>query len=386
MYHIVVGVPSYNTAATVCYVVKQAALGLERHFPGERGLILVSDGGSQDGTPEVVEALKLSVDKVVERYPGPPGKGSAIRHIMAKALEYGAEGIVLVDSDLRSITPEWIKLLGQAARGRYDLITPLYHRSKYDGMITKHLAYPLTRALYGRRVRQPIGGDFGVSARLAEKLLEEPWADYTYRYGIDIFITSIALATGARVAQADLGSKLHDMKDPLKHLEGMFTDVSGSLFTVALRRIDKWWSISGSTEVELLEGGAMLRCTQPAPVDLKQGIARFKRALAGYASRSVLKELYTEVQEAARRLAGGEADSFPSTLWARVVYRHLAAYARRRSEGVLRSLYACWLGKVAAFIADTAELSDREAELEVQREAECFESEKEYLKQVWGEA
>ena len=43
-------------------------------------------------------------------------------------------------------------------------MAPLYARYKYDGTITNTVTYPLTRALYGHRIRQPIGGDFGVSA------------------------------------------------------------------------------------------------------------------------------------------------------------------------------------------------------------------------------
>ena len=82
-----------------------------------------------------------------------------------------AQALVVVDSDLRSITPEWIELLaGPILKGGFDYVTPLYARHKYDGTITNTVTYPLTRALYGRRIRQPIGGDFGVSGDLVQPL------------------------------------------------------------------------------------------------------------------------------------------------------------------------------------------------------------------------
>ena len=62
---------------------------------------------------------------------------------------------MVVDSDLRSIVPEWIELLaGPILKGGFDYVTPLYQRYKYDGTITNTVTYPLNRALYGLRIRQ----------------------------------------------------------------------------------------------------------------------------------------------------------------------------------------------------------------------------------------
>ena len=99
-------------------------------------------------------------------------------------------------------------------------MAPYYHRHKYDGTITNSIVYPLTRALYGQRVRQPIGGEFGVSPRLLSRYLErEDWETDVARYGIDIWMTTIAIAEGFRVCQSFLGAKLHDAKDPGAGLE-----------------------------------------------------------------------------------------------------------------------------------------------------------------------
>ena len=52
---------------------------------------------------------------------------------------------------------------GPILKGGYDFVALLYARYKYDGTITNTVTYPLTRALYGHRIRQPIG-DFGAAA------------------------------------------------------------------------------------------------------------------------------------------------------------------------------------------------------------------------------
>ena len=74
---------------------------------------------------------------------------------------------------MRSITPEWIGLLVGPPSSGFDYVAPLYRRHKYDGTITNSIVYPLTRALYGKQVRQPIGGDFGFSGRMARFYLSK---------------------------------------------------------------------------------------------------------------------------------------------------------------------------------------------------------------------
>ena len=94
-------------------------------------------------------------------------------------------------------------------------MAPLYARYKYDGTITNTVTYPLTRALYGHRIRQPIGGDFGVSGDLVRHYLElDDWTDDISKFGIDIWMTTSALTGGFAVCQTRLGAKVHDPKDP----------------------------------------------------------------------------------------------------------------------------------------------------------------------------
>ena len=174
---IVVGVPSYNNARTIGHVVRAIHAGLAKYFPKFSSVIVNSDGGSSDGTREAVLSTSVDLSRLlivptplagVHRlsfpYHGIPGKGSAFRMIFQMADLLQAQACAVVDPDLRSITPEWIDLLVRPVlHADFDLVAPYYHRHKYDGTITNSIVYPLTRALYGQRIRQPIGGDFGLS-------------------------------------------------------------------------------------------------------------------------------------------------------------------------------------------------------------------------------
>ena len=183
---IVIGIPSFNNVRTISHVVRAAQAGLAKYFPQFPAVIVNSDGGSTDGTREAVLSTQLDdarllllstpmlpVHRLSFPYHGIPGKGSAFRMIFAIAQRLGAKACAVIDSDLRSITPEWIDLLLRPVLyAGYDFVAPYYHRHKYDGTITNSIVYPLTRALYGAQVRQPIGGDKIGRASCRERVCE----------------------------------------------------------------------------------------------------------------------------------------------------------------------------------------------------------------------
>jgi len=193
---LVVGIPSFRNAATIGHVTQVAAEGLRVHFPDARAVIVNADGGSEDGTTDRVRASADGVPAIAGRYQGRSGKGSAFRAIFEAVSILNARACAVVDSDLRSITPEWIgRLLGPVVRGEAGYVTPLYARHKHDGTITNTIAYPLTRALYGARVRQPIGGEFGFAAELAQGWIAEP-----------------VIALGRTKCRGHLGQRLEDRR------------------------------------------------------------------------------------------------------------------------------------------------------------------------------
>src|SRR6478672_3993100 len=265
---IMVGIPSFKNAATIGYVVRAAQAGLVQYFPDLRPVLINSDAGSPDGTgggvidtepPEYLEQILLvrqtnRLTRVSLTYPeidGVGGKGAALRTIFEIAAALEVQALVVVDSDLRSIIPEWIELLaGPIVKGGYDYVAPLYSRYKYDGTITNTVTYPLTRALYGNRIRQPIGGDFGVSGDLVRHYLElDDWTEDISRFGIDIWMTTSALTGGFAVCQARLGAKVHDPKDPGSDLGPMFRQVVGTILRLAARNPDHWIGVRGSHDV-----------------------------------------------------------------------------------------------------------------------------------------
>lgn len=52
------------------------------------------------------------------------------------------------------------------------------------------------------------------------------------RFGIDIRMTTEAIASGARVCQSCLGAKIYNPKDPATDLSAMLMQVMGALFAL----------------------------------------------------------------------------------------------------------------------------------------------------------
>src|SRR5256885_7041673 len=324
---LLVGIPSFNNAATVGHVARTVAAGLRTHFPDSSPVIVNADGGSKDGTSDVIAGSTDGLPTITGAYVGPPGKGSAFRAIFEVASQLGVEACAVVDSDLRSITPEWIRrLITPVKDGSADYVTPLYARHKFDGTITNNVAYPLTRALYGLRLRQPIGGEFGFSPELARDFLDgtafggaDVWETDVARFGIDIYMTTTALVRGKRVVQAFLGAKIHDPKDPGADLAPMFTQVVSTLFRLAVANPDEWTKIRGSKPAAVF---GSIDPGEPEAVNASVEILQQKYA----AGRTEHAPTWAEV------LSRPVPDRVDDTAWARIVFDFLRASKVRPTE------------------------------------------------------
>jgi glycosyltransferase involved in cell wall biosynthesis len=397
---ILVGIPSYNNAATIGHVVRAVQAGFAKYFPDKKAVLVNSDGGSTDGTMDVVQnatidslqsiLLSHKVNpfvKIATPYHGVPGKGSAFRKIFEIADSLNVKACAVVDSDLRSITPEWIELLIKPLiGGEFDYVAPLYQRHKYDGTITNSIIYPLTRALYGKRVRQPIGGDFGFSGRLARFYLsEDVWETDVARYGIDIWMTTTAIANNFKVCQAYLGAKIHDPKDPGSDLSAMLFQVVGSTFDLMDNYSNVWKDINGSELVQTF-GFRYDVGLEPVAVNLERMIDRFCLGVQelGFVWKDVLPgslfDFFRDLTTPCR-----QDFAIPDEAWVDTIFSFALAAHRKilNREHLLRSLTPLYIGRVASFVIDTMDSSAIEVEEKIEALCDVFESKKKAFLSDW---
>ncbi len=384
---ILVGIPSYNNVLTASYVLSQVVKGLDTYFPSLKSVIFVSDGNSVDATLTSVKRVNLPsrVKLIPAIYLGVSGKGTAVRAIFEAASYLKVKSLALVDSDLRSITPEWIKLLIAPTMTGTGLVTPFYNRYKYDGTITNFLCYPVTATLFGKDIRQPIGGDFGLSIELVEDLLESPLWEIpdVSRFGIDIFETLTALAKGYDVKQALLGVKNHDAKDPSSQLASMFRQVINTMFTCIEQYESIWKEIRGVSKTQMSGEARYEDTSETIEVSLPATIEAFKTKYHQYLDiyRSVLEHDIQRKFIQLKDLDNSKVD-FPSEIWVKTVYSFIAEFHKTPTfyrERLIDALRVLWIGRVAAFLKETWEISREECEEKITDEAKVFEVLKPYL-------
>jgi len=399
---ILVGIPSYNNARTIGHVVRAVQAGLAKYFRNSKALLVNSDGGSTDGTTEIVH--NTTVDdlgtifvtqetepffKIVTPYQGIPGKGSAFKAIFEIAETVKAKACAVVDSDLRSITPEWVELLIKPIlEGGFDYVAPLYQRHKYDGTITNSIVYPLTSALYGKRIRQPIGGDFGFSGRLAGfYLAKDVWETDVARYGIDIWMTTTAIANSFPVCQSYLGAKIHDAKDPGADLSAMLYQVVSATFDLMETYSDAWKPVKSSEPVPTL-GFRYDVGLEPVSVNLERMIDRFSlgiKELGIFWKEFMTKELYSFFT----KLTGNKKKTFriPDEIWVETIYSFILAAHKRimNREHLLKSLTPLYIGRTASFVMETWDSDSGKVEEKVENLRLMFEEKKDFLIKRWDE-
>ena len=388
---IVVGVPCFNNESTIEHVVRTVEDGLHLHYPDHKCAVVIADGGSVDDSREESDELESSpwIERIITIYRGLPGKGSALRAIFEASDLLGAKVCLLYDSDLRSITPDWVKNMVDAIlNDGVDFVAPYYTRYKYDGTITNNIVYNLTRALYGYRVRQPIGGDFAFSHALVKKFIhQDVWDSDVARFGIDIWLTTTAMVNKAQIAQANLGVKIHDVKDPAEALGPMFRQVVSTLLELMEEHEKVWKNVSGSKPVPVI--GPQLKIEpQPFEINVQKLIDDFKIGYANWKEiwrKIIAPENWPVIEDLAKK---DTTDFMIKTeVWAKILYDLAAAYHhwkgnRQLMVGLMTPLY---FARVASFVNKTRDMDNVQAEAVVEEQAEVFENLKDYLIRRWDE-
>lgn len=389
---IVVCIPSYNEADSISYPTTQADKGLVKYFRGNSSVIINCDNNSPDDTREVFLSTPTETPKMyLSTAPGVKGKGNNFRNLFRKVIDLKARSVVVVDADLKSITPEWIKHLCEPLFNGFSYVAPLYVRHKYDGTITNGIAYPLTRSLYGRRVRQPIGGDFGFSGKLGRVYLEgKGWDMAVANFGIDIWMTTLAINQRVQICQSFMGRpKIHRTKDPGAQLGPMFREVVGTIFSL-MGPFESFWTKVKYSRPTAIYGFGLGEVEMPPKVQVDQEnlLHKFKSGFGQYSEmwESVLAGgVYKKLLEI-RDMKEREFD-FPTYLWARVLFDMAVAYRDRvmDRDGMMDSLIPLYFGRTLSFVKRTRRMSIKQAEEAIEDDCMTFEKAKPYLLQRWKE-
>jgi hypothetical protein len=235
------------------------------------------------------------------------------------------------------------------------------------------------------RVRQPIGGDFGFSGELASLFAKARiWDTDVAKFGIDIWMTTTAINEGYKLAQAEMGAKIHNAKDPAADLGPMFYQVVSTLFYLMGKYERNWMSITGSSDVPIISDHGESQKVVPVPVSQSRLIEEFSDGFKHFESfyKEVLEDdTFSDLKKIYKNLTKTGKLDFPPYIWARILFDFAYTYQlwnrnRRRLVDIITPLY---FGHTATYYDDVKDKDDSAAEEYVQNQAEVFEREKKYL-------
>ncbi len=388
---LIIGIPSRNEADSIGFAVEQASEGLAKYFANLRAVIVNCDNQSDDGTKEAFFAARSKVPRIYLSTPdGVRGKGNNLKNLFRLAGELKTKAVVCLDADTKSLSPKWIKNLAEPLLADYSFVAPLYLTHKYDGKVTNSIAYPLSRCLYGRRIRQPIGGEFGFSGDLARYFLDhESWTDSVAHFGIDIWMTTLAIHYGKPITQAFLGSpKIHRPTCDEKALGEIFRQVVGTIFHLQNMLSPFWRDIRHSRPTAIFGFGTGEEA-QPcgSEVDYSALYSSIKDGYGRYYSlwnEILAGETYSKLEE----VISLDEKSFelPTNLWAHILFDMSVACRDKVVEidQLTESLVPLYQGQNLTFMKATEGMPQGQAEEYIEDQCLSFEEAKPYLLKRWG--
>jgi glycosyltransferase involved in cell wall biosynthesis len=388
---VLVGIPTANEVECIARTTAQVDKGLSEYFPDMKCAIINCDNNSPDGTREAFFAAPGKTPRLyVSTEPGVGGKGRNIRNFFEKARQLDPKALIIIEADIKNISPVWIRNLGAPILKGAGFVCPLYLRHKYEATLTCSIIYPLLRCLYGRRVRQANAGEYGFSPKLLDTYLNPPlWNEAIESFGVDIWMANIALASRLPIVQAFMGApKVHRLMDRYMHLPVLFHEVVGTMFDLMQVYEDFWEQVKWSKPTALF-GTDLQEAETPLPVDIntKRLHEMFVEGFDKY--YGLWEQVYgpivaPKLQEI--RSIVLQHFSFPTQTWLSILFDSAAAYHRMspvERKNLLDGLLPLYLGKVLSYVKKTERMSLQQAEEYIENECMMFEENKPYILKAW---
>jgi hypothetical protein len=397
---LLVAVPSYNNAGTIGQTVQAIEESYQRNFVRDRVVILNVDGGSTDHTTDVVLNMDgrksgghrgltslRTVHRVATQYAKSPSQSVALRTVLATADLLRARSCAVVSPATTNLDASWIaNLLRPAYRQQFEFVAPMYARSKYQGLLARNLLYPMSRALFGQRIREVYSEEWGFSGNLAAHCLSQNvWNDEAIRARPEAWMAFTAMSSGAKCCQSFLGPKAPPPPGAGPDLVEAIRQTVGNLFWCLDFFQGYWLDRKGSEPVPTFGPDHELTPDEQPPGQEKifelfrSGVSELDPILASI----LTPETHAQIKEIAAR--DQSKFRFSPELWVKTLYEFAASYHRTviSRDHVVQALVPLYRGQTYSFLLEHAESSAEEIEADSEILCLAFEREKPYLIERW---
>jgi hypothetical protein len=374
---------------------EQLSAGMRAYFPQLSWTLVEATAALDPASPADPNAVVIPLPSFGAHsvtYPahGVPAKSNGYRAILEYAQRSRAIATVLLDPAQHGFDCTWVDaLIRPAVHSRYDLVTPVYGSRERDQLLSGNLISPLFRALFGIPLKQPMGAELVLSARLVDRLLaRHDWDSPAARDAPELWISFIACVERFRLAESAVGPSEWRTQGPRLDVQSSFTQIAGALLTLMEQYENRWISTVKSIDFDRF-GRASTVGAESSRDDAHRLLESFLNASAPLLEhwRAILDpHTFSEIQAYRSALLAGEPDAyFGNAAWVRVVYEFAAAwklkkFPRPQVLGLLTPLYRA---RAASFLVKTHWTEQSEVDLESSRLSVYFEALKPVLDRLW---
>jgi hypothetical protein len=377
------------TGAVDIAALQQRATEALRNLPtgGEASSVVVAYLGNGNGGSEIAPNGTKHLPRLVP-YSLPisdPANlpwvvtSAAQKVICSLAVEARAKICVLLQGDMALLHPDALQcLISPIVEKGCELVVPVYPSGKFDGLLNHSILAPLTRSLYGKRVRYPLPQDLSCSSRMFTRIAEAQSTS-------SLLWPSVLAAFGEyQTCQVNVDAS-HVAQTEGLDLSTVLTSLVGAAYSEMETYAAQWQRVRGSQPTATW-GAVAVQTEDGEPIDAKPLVDSF---LLGSHN---LQEVWglvlppvtlLELKKLSR--LSPEAFRMPDELWVRIVYDFALAHRLRKISRVhlLGALTPLYLGWVASYVQEVAKASPFAAEQRLEQLARSFEEGKPYLLSRW---
>lgn len=399
---LLVGILSHRSVNTMRRAAHYIEKSLQQHFVRQRVAIISVDGGavedadsderSADGQPgnsshgKGLNALR-TIHRVTAGFNGAPSPGLALRTILSSSDLLRAKACAVVSPATSSASPEWVaNLLRPAFRDSFDFVAPLYSRHKFQGLLARNLLYPMTRALFGRRIRELYSDEWAFSSKLGAFCLnEDVWHEEPVRSRPEAWMGISAMTSDFRCCQVYLGEKPPPPEGAGPDLVEVLRQTVGSLFWCLETHQQEWIERNASEPVQTF-GPDHAVTAEPMELNsarmfemFQTGVKELEPILESILSPDTLGNIQSIAAE------NQHSFRFGAELWVKMLYEFAASYHHSviNRDHLVQALVPLYRGKIYSFMTEYSDASATDMEAVSENLCLEFERQKPYLTEKW---
>jgi hypothetical protein len=367
-----------------------------RTLSGAPRIAVLRDDRAVDPAPTNSQATEKSASPYLVPWPllrpdtpdTPVVSMSAAYHSVFEASEkFGARACCVIASRLETAGAGWARQLAQPLLEEdLDLVVPHYARHKFEGLLNSSIISPLMRCLYGKRIRNPMGPDLGVSRRLFQKMFgkERSASVAGNRVHPLASLTPAALCDNLQVCEVYVGARIYPPTDWM-NISSVVAQILSPIFLDMERNAACWQRMRASVPVATI-GEPLFVSQDTGTVDISRMVESFQLGIRD------LQEIWGLVLPPStlvelRKLSRLSLEQFrmPDELWVRIVYDFALGHRLRtiNRDHLLKSMTPLYLAWVASYAHDLDSAGAAALEQRLERLSAAYESGKPYLVSRW---